>query len=129
MLKKGLKVGMAGSVLLLVADKSSNLSKGDINVRTSLLLFLLRFNCAVGIGGGGGGIYVLLKLRPNSWTKSGQNLQSFRPCYSQSPLQLCHEISINSNSHNLLQFLQFVTVHCKGERRKHDKNHTPFPRV
>jgi hypothetical protein len=30
MLKKGLKVGMAGSVLLLVAGKSSSWSKGDI---------------------------------------------------------------------------------------------------
>jgi hypothetical protein len=29
-------------------------------------------------------------------------LKSFPPCYSQSPLQLCLDISISSNSHNLL---------------------------
>jgi hypothetical protein len=29
----------------------------------------------------------------------------FSPCYSESPLQLCVEISISSNSRNLLQFL------------------------
>jgi hypothetical protein len=34
--------------------------------------------------------------------------------YSQSPIQLCLEISISSNSRNLLQFLQF----SKGERKK-----------
>jgi hypothetical protein len=33
--------------------------------------------------------------------------EEFPPCYSQSPLQFCFEISISSNSHNLLQFLQF----------------------
>jgi hypothetical protein len=36
-----------------------------------------------------------------------KSLNSFPPCYSQSPLQLCLEISISSNSRNLLQFLQF----------------------
>jgi hypothetical protein len=36
----------------------------------------------------------------------GKNLRSFPPCYSQSPLQLCLEVSISSDSHNLLQFLQ-----------------------
>ncbi len=51
---------------------------------------------------------------------------SFPPCYSESLLQLCIEISISSNSRNLLQFLQCVAVHCKGERRK---NHTPIPMV
>jgi hypothetical protein len=55
--------------------------------------------------------------RPNSWTKSRhKSLESFLPCYSQSPLQLCPEISISSNSRNLLQFLQFS--YCRGERRK-----------
>ncbi len=54
----------------------------------------------------------------------GQNpdksLKSFPPCYSQSPLQLCLEISISSNSHNLLQLLKLssVTVCRKEERRK-----------
>ncbi len=44
--------------------------------------------------------------RPNSWTKSRQySAKSFPPCYSQSPLQLCLENSISSNSRNLLQFL------------------------
>ncbi len=47
--------------------------------------------------------------------------------YSQSPLQLCLEISISSNSCNLLcissnslitYFNSSVNVHCKGERRK-----------
>ncbi len=45
----------------------------------------------------------------------------------QSPLQLCLEISISSNSRNLLQFPQFVTVHCKGERRKPDSKPYPLP--
>ncbi len=40
------------------------------------------------------------------------SLKSFPPCYSKSPL--CLEIFISSNSRNLLQFLQCVTVHCKG---------------
>jgi hypothetical protein len=35
-----------------------------------------------------------------------KSLKSFPPCYSKSPLQLFHEISISSNSRNLLQFLQ-----------------------
>ncbi len=35
-----------------------------------------------------------------------------------STVHLCLEISISSNSRNLSQFLQFVTVHCKGESRK-----------
>jgi hypothetical protein len=32
------------------------------------------------------------------------------------PLQLCTEISISSNSRNLLQFLKCVTVHCNKEK-------------
>jgi hypothetical protein len=44
-------------------------------------------------------------VRPNSWTKSRQSLNSFPPGYS--PLQFCLEISIYSDSRNLLQFLQF----------------------
>jgi hypothetical protein len=47
-----------------------------------------------------------------------KSLKSFPLCYSKSPLQLCLEISIFSNSRNLFQFLQCVFVHCKGERRK-----------
>jgi hypothetical protein len=49
---------------------------------------------------------------------SDKSLESFPPCYSKSPRHLCTEISISSNSRNLLQFLHFVTVHCKGERRR-----------
>ncbi len=45
-------------------------------------------------------------------------LKSFPPCHSQSSLELCIEISISSHSRNLLQFLELVTVHCKGERKK-----------
>ncbi len=41
----------------------------------------------------------------------------FFSCYSQSPPQLCLEISISSNSRNLLQFLQ-LQLHCEGERWK-----------
>ncbi len=36
-----------------------------------------------------------------------KSLKSFPPCYSQSPIQLCFEISISSNSRNVLQFLEF----------------------
>jgi hypothetical protein len=39
--------------------------------------------------------------RPNSWTNPDKSLKSFPPCYSQSPLQLCLEIFISSNSRNL----------------------------
>jgi hypothetical protein len=56
------------------------------------------------------------RTRPNYWTKSRQKSKEFSPCYSQSPLQLCLEISISSHSRNLLQFLQFS--YCNGERRK-----------
>ncbi len=39
-----------------------------------------------------------------------KSLKSFPSCCSQSPLQLCLEISISSNARNLLQFLVFF--HC-----------------
>ncbi len=55
--------------------------------------------------------------RPNSWTKSRQK-PAISPCYSQSPLQLCLETSVSSNTRKLLQFLQFSSVHWKGESRK-----------
>ncbi len=62
--------------------------------------------------------------RPNSWKKyRQQSFKSFPPCYSQSTLQLCLEISISSNSRNLLQFLL---------RRKEEnliEKHTHFPMV
>ncbi len=50
-----------------------------------------------------------------------KSLQIFPPCYSKSPLQLCLEISISSNSRNLLQFLYRRTEESLIE------NHTPFP--
>jgi hypothetical protein len=51
--------------------------------------------------------------------------KSFPPCYSQSPTQHCLEISISSNSHNLLQFLQFQLLYAVKEKgAKHDRN--PF---
>jgi hypothetical protein len=55
----------------------------------------------------------------------GRNLdKSFPPCYSQSPLQLCLEISISSYSHNLLQFLQFSAKEKEG---KPDRKPYPLP--
>ncbi len=38
--------------------------------------------------------------------------------YSQSPQQLCLEISISPNTRNLYSLKSSVTVHCTGERRK-----------
>ncbi len=55
-----------------------------------------------------------------------KNLKSFLPCYSQSLLQLCLEISISSDSHDLLQFLLY-TVKEKGG--KPDRKPYPFPLV
>ncbi len=57
-----------------------------------------------------------------------KSLKSFPPCYSQSPLRLCLEISISSNSRNLLQFLE--VSYCTLYRRKEEillENHTPLP--
>ncbi len=71
---------------------------------------------------------LLFLLRPNSWTKSSQKLQSFPSCFSKSPLQLCLEISISSNSRNLLQFLQFVTYTVKEKGGKPDRKTQPLPR-
>jgi hypothetical protein len=51
----------------------------------------------------------------------GKSLHSLPPFYSKSPLQLCLEIFISSNSRNLLtssRFRECVNVNCKGERRK-----------
>jgi hypothetical protein len=55
------------------------------------------------------------------------SLKIFPPCYSQSPLKLCLEISVSSNSRNLLQFLQFSYLHCNGQRRKPDRKPYPLP--
>jgi hypothetical protein len=55
--------------------------------------------------------------RPNSWT-------SFPSCYWQSRLQLCTAISISSNSGNLLQLLERVTLQRK-KKENLIENHTP----
>ncbi len=47
-----------------------------------------------------------------------KSLQSFPPCYSQSPLQLCLEISILKTHAASYNFYSSVTVHCKWERWK-----------
>ncbi len=68
--------------------------------------------------------------RPYSWTNSRQSLKSFPPCYTQSPLQLWREISISSNSSNLLQLLQFsyCTVYTVKEKGgKSDRKPCPLP--
>jgi hypothetical protein len=46
---------------------------------------------------------------------SDKSCKSFPSCYSQSPPQLWRQISISSNSRNLLQFLQFSD--CKPDRK------------
>jgi hypothetical protein len=54
-----------------------------------------------------------------------QSLTSFRPCYSQPPLQLCLEISISSNHASSYLFLQILyTIKEKGG--KPDRNLFPF---
>ncbi len=58
------------------------------------------------------------------------SIKSFPLCYSQSPPQRCLQISISSNSCNLLQFLQLLlyTVKEKGEKPdRKPENHTLFP--
>ncbi len=68
--------------------------------------------------------------------KSGQILKRFPPWYSQSPLQLCLEISISSNSGNLLRMFSnsrnllcistvrlMYTVKKKGEK----PDRKPYP--
>ncbi len=49
--------------------------------------------------------------------------KGFPPCYSQSPLQLCIEIFISSNSRNLLLFLLLYTVKEKGGK----PDRRPYP--
>jgi hypothetical protein len=56
-----------------------------------------------------------------------KSIKSFPSCYSKLALQLCLEIFISSNSSNLLQFLEFHSVHCKGERRKIWLKIVPLP--
>jgi hypothetical protein len=56
----------------------------------------------------------------------GRNLdKSFPPCYSQSPRQLYLEISISSNSRNLLQFLQF-SASAEEKEGKPDRKQYPL---
>jgi hypothetical protein len=58
--------------------------------------------------------------------------KSFPPCFSQSPLQLCLEISVSSNSRNLLQFLDLEFSYCTLSRRKEEnliESQTLYPIV
>ena len=69
------------------------------------------------------GMTLQCNLRPNSWTKS-------RKKSIQSPQQLCLEVSIFSNSRNLLQILQFS--YCTLLWRKEEnliENHNIFSLV
>jgi hypothetical protein len=65
----------------------------------------------------------VVNQRPKSWTKFKQKSKSFPHLFSQSPLQLCHEISISSSSLNLLQLLHTV----KEEGGKRDRKPYPLP--
>jgi hypothetical protein len=57
-------------------------------------------------------------------------LRSFAPCYSQSPLQLCLEIYISSNSRNLLHISTAQILYTVKEKGgKPGRNHTPSPMV
>jgi hypothetical protein len=58
---------------------------------------------------------LILQILGRNWDNS---LKSFAPCYSQSPILLCLEISFSLNSRNLLQFLQFS--YCTLSRRKEE---------
>jgi hypothetical protein len=62
------------------------------------------FIAVVSVGWVGGKLHAVLTELGRNPDKS---LMSWPRCYSQSPLQLCLEISISSDSRNLLQFLQF----------------------
>ncbi len=71
--------------------------------------------------------YLMLKYRGLFLGRNPDwSLKSFPPCYSQSPLQLCLQISVPSNSTQLLAyffkltqpltyFCSSVIVHCKRE--------------
>ncbi len=64
-----------------------------------------------------------VKTRGRILGRHPKSLKSFPPCYSQAPLlRACLEISISSNSRNLLQ-----TLHCKAERRKTWQKTVPSP--
>jgi hypothetical protein len=58
--------------------------------------------------------------------------KSFPPCYAQSPLKLCLEISISSNSRNVLSIsaVQLLyTVQHKRKQKNLIENHILFPVV
>ncbi len=59
----------------------------------------------------------------------GRILGQNPPCYTQPPLQLCLEISISSNSRNLLQFLLLQCGYCTVKKRggKPDRKPHPLP--
>jgi hypothetical protein len=70
------------------------------------------------------------KFLPRGWIL-GQNpeksLKSFPPCFSQSPRQLCREISISSNSRNLLQFSHCTLYNVKKKGGQPDRKPYPLP--
>jgi len=84
-------------------------------------------SCMGGLGRGEGVLWG--RILGRNWDES---LKSFPPCYSQSSLQLCLEIS--SYFFKLTQPLIVSTVqlYCTLERRKEEnliENHTPRPMV
>ncbi len=56
---------------------------------------------------------------------SDKSLKRFPPCYSQSSLQLCLEISISSNSRNLYSFLRWSLCTVQEKGGKPDRK--PYP--
>ncbi len=50
-----------------------------------------------------------------------KSLKSFPPCYTQTPIKLCLEVTTYSNSLNLFMFLNFsyCNVHCKKLRNSY----------
>ncbi len=58
-----------------------------------------------------------------------KSLNSFAPCYSLSPLQLDLEISISSNSRNLLHTSTVQVLYTVKEKGEILENHISLPMV
>ncbi len=70
------------------------------------------------------------RWRERGWESPNSDGGTRTLWYSLYICTLCLEISISLKSRNLLQFLQCISVHCKGEREENlMENHTPFPMV
>jgi hypothetical protein len=54
-----------------------------------------------------------------------KSIKSFPPCYSQSPLERCLEISISSSSRNLLQFFS-VQLLCTVKEKEGKPDRKPY---